>query len=41
MKKFSLTPYLWKYKWNYIAGIIILLLVDLASLYIPQYTGRS
>lgn len=40
MKKFSLFPYLWKYKWNYIAGIIILLLVDMASLYIPQYTGE-
>ena len=40
MKKFSLKPYLWKYKWNYFAGIIVLLLVDLASLYIPQYTGE-
>lgn len=40
MKKFSLIPYLWKYKWHYIAGVIVLLLVDLASLYIPQYTGE-
>ena len=40
MKKFSLIPYLLKYKWNYITGIIVLLLVDLASLYIPQYTGE-
>lgn len=39
-KKFSLIPYLLKYKWHYIVGIIILLLVDLASLLIPQYTGE-
>lgn len=39
-KKFSLIPYLWKYKWYYAAGVIILMLVDLASLYIPQYTGE-
>ena len=40
MKKFSLMPYLLKNKWNYIAGVVVLLLVDLASLYIPQYTGE-
>ena len=40
MKHFSLVPYLLKYKWNYIAGVIVLLLVDMASLYIPQYTGE-
>ena len=39
-KKFSLLPYLWKFKWHYLAGIIILLLVDGASLYVPQYTGE-
>ena len=39
-KKFSLLPYLLQYKWHYLLGIIILLLVDLASLYIPQYTGE-
>ena len=39
-KKFSLFPYLWKYKWHYLAGIIILFLVDGASLYVPQYTGE-
>ena len=39
-KKFSLIPYLLKYKWHYFVGIIILLLVDLASLLIPQYTGE-
>lgn len=39
-KKFSLLPYLLRYKWHYLLGIIILLLVDLASLYIPQYTGE-
>lgn len=39
-KKFSIFPYLWKYKWYYLAGIIILLAVDMASLYIPQYTGE-
>lgn len=39
-KKFSLLPYLLEYKWHYLAGIVILLLVDLANLYIPQYTGE-
>jgi len=39
-KKFSLLPYLWKYKWHYLAGIIVLFLVDGASLYVPQYTGE-
>lgn len=33
-------PYLWSYKWHYLLGVIVLLLVDLASLYIPQYTGE-
>ena len=39
-KKFSLLPYLWKYKWHYLAGVIVLFLVDGASLYVPQYTGE-
>ncbi len=39
-KNFSLIPYLLKYKWRYAAGILILLLVDLASLYIPQFAGE-
>ncbi len=39
-KKFSLLPYLLQYKWRYVLGVIILMLVDLASLYIPQYTGE-
>lgn len=38
--KFSLVPYLLQYKWHYVMGIIVLLLVDLASLYIPQFTGE-
>lgn len=39
-KKFSLLPYLLQYKWHYVMGIIILMLVDLANLYIPQFTGE-
>ena len=39
-KKFSLIPYLLKYKWHYLGGIIILMLVDLANLYVPQFTGE-
>lgn len=39
-RKLSLIPYLLSYKWHYLLGVIILLLVDLASLYIPQYTGE-
>lgn len=38
--KFSLVPYLLRYKWHYVMGIFVLLLVDLASLYIPQFTGE-
>lgn len=37
--KFSLKPYLLHYKFHYFFGIIVLLFVDLAALYIPQYTG--
>lgn len=39
-KKFSLLPYILKYKWYYVAGVIILLLVDMANLYVPQFTGE-
>ena len=39
-KKFSLLPYILGYKWYYLGGVIVLLLVDLANLYIPQYTGE-
>lgn len=39
-KKFSLLPYILRYKYRYLLGIVILLLVDLANLYIPQYTGE-
>ena len=38
-KKFSLKNYLYEYKWWYVLGVVILLFVDLASLYIPQFTG--
>ncbi|MCQ2538971.1 MAG: ABC transporter ATP-binding protein/permease [Acetatifactor sp.] len=33
-------PYLWRYKWNYLIGIIMLIAVDLANVYVPQYTGE-
>ena len=39
-KSFSLIPYLLQYKWHYLMGICVLLLVDLAGLYIPQFTGE-
>ncbi len=39
-KRFSLIPYLLKYKWHYLGGIVILLFVDLANLYIPQFIGE-
>ena len=39
-KKFSLWPYVLMYKWHYMAGILILIIVDLAGLYVPQYTGE-
>lgn len=37
--EFSLIPYLLKYKWHYAIGILLLMIVDLANLLIPQYTG--
>lgn len=39
-KKFSLVPYLMHYKWHYVAGVLLLLIVDLAGLYLPQYIGE-
>ena len=39
-KKFSMLPYLFHYTGHYILGIAVLMLVDLASLYIPQYIGE-
>ena len=39
-KKFSLLPYILEYKWFYLGGVIVLTLVDLANLYVPQYTGE-
>lgn len=39
-KKFSLFPYILRYKWYYLAGVLVLLLVDMANLYIPQFTGE-
>lgn len=39
-KKFSLVPYLMRYKWHYMAGVLVLLIVDLAGLYLPQYIGE-
>ena len=38
--KFSVIPYLLKYKWHYLIGIIVLLAVDLANLYLPQFIGE-
>lgn len=40
-KKVSLIPYLMKYKWHYLAGIVLLLVVDLANLYVPGTWGIS
>ncbi|MCM1044711.1 MAG: ABC transporter ATP-binding protein/permease [Candidatus Gastranaerophilales bacterium] len=39
-KKISIIPYLMKYKWYYLAGVTVLMIVDLASLYIPQFIGE-
>ena len=38
-KKGILLPYLWKYKFSYILGLITLLMVDYMSLNIPKLTG--
>lgn len=39
-EKYTLFYYLNKYKWKYIAGTIVLLIVDVLNLYIPQFTGE-
>ena len=39
-KKYSLRLYLLAYKWHYAIGIFVLLAVDLANLYIPQFIGE-
>ena len=39
-KKYSLRPYLLAYKWHYAIGIFVLLAVDLANLYSPQFIGE-
>lgn len=39
-QKNTLFYYIGKYKWKYIAGTIILLVVDILNLYIPQFTGE-
>ena len=39
-KKFSLVPYFMHYKWHYVAGVLVLLIVDLVGLYLPQYIGE-
>lgn len=36
----KLLEYLWKYRFHYVAGVALLLLVDYLDLYIPQYTGE-
>lgn len=37
--KHKLLHYISRYKWKYIAGILVLFLVDWLNLYVPQYTG--
>ena len=39
-KKSFIWQYLYRYKWRYLLGIITLLVVDYANLYIPQFTGE-
>ena len=39
-EKFSLLPYIRKYWAYYVAGTIVLLAVDLANTYMPQYIGE-
>ena len=36
----KLFHYLWKYKHLYLIGILVLLVVDYANLYLPQFTGE-
>ena len=39
-KKSFILSYVWRYKWNYILGIITLYAVDYLNLFIPQFTGE-
>ena len=39
-KKGIVFPYLWKYKYSYLLGLLTLLMVDYISLYIPELTGN-
>lgn len=39
-KKSFIWKYLFRYKWRYLLGIVTLLVVDYANLYIPQFTGE-
>jgi len=39
-KKFSLVPYLLAHKWHYLFGVLVLLAVDLANVYVPQFIGE-
>ena len=39
-KEGILFPYLWKYKFSYVLGLLTLLIVDYMSLYIPELTGN-
>ncbi|MBR3840034.1 MAG: ABC transporter ATP-binding protein [Erysipelotrichales bacterium] len=39
-KKSFILTYVWRYKWNYILGIITLYAVDYLNLFIPQFTGE-
>ena len=36
----KLFQYMWKYKFHYLVGIVILLAIDYVNLYIPQFTGE-
>ena len=38
--KYTLLPYILKYKWHYAIGVFVLMMVDLANLYIPQFIGE-
>lgn len=38
--KYTLLPYILKYKWHYAIGVFVLMTVDLANLYIPQFIGE-
>ena len=39
-KRGIIFPYLWKYKFSYLLGLLTLLMVDYISLYIPELTGN-